>query len=379
MFYSVQNQSGEKSFNLFISYHQMPHYRGPVIRALGKRAKLTVVANLNEIDGIKPIKKNLQGVKFIVSRLYYLTSKIIWQSEVISSVLSSPSDSRFIFLGNFLHLSSWIAVVCCRLKRRPVFFWTHGVVRREVGLRRAVRYLFYRLANGILLYGPWAKRQLIDWGIQGGKIKVIYNSLDYEAIKKNRAICYDASLSSNCVKKEYSVCFIGRLTKVKKVDLLLRSIAEIQKRSDFRISVIIIGDGECRQALMEIANSMKVNVSFLGALYDEHEIGKWVYNSHACISPGNVGLSAVHSLSYGTPVITERERNGQMPEAECVIEGVTGFLFDGNREGDLGIVLERALPIINEKRDRFRRNCIAVIERFYTPEGQAELILNAIS
>ena len=48
------------------------------------------------------------------------------------------------------------------------------------------------------------------------------------------------------------------------------------------------------------------------------------------VSPGNVGLNAVHALSYGTPVITHNNVNNQMPEHETIIENFNGCFHKEN-------------------------------------------------
>ena len=47
-----------------------------------------------------------------------------------------------------------------------------------------------------------------------------------------------------------------------------------------------------------------------------------------CVSPGNVGLTAIHSLTYGTPVLTHDNFNFQMPEAEAIEENISVFSLE---------------------------------------------------
>ena len=42
---------------------------------------------------------------------------------------------------------------------------------------------------------------------------------------------------------------------------------------------------------------------FQGAVFDESN-SELIYHSDLCVSPGNVGLTAIHSLTYGVPVAT---------------------------------------------------------------------------
>jgi len=73
----------------------------------------------------------------------------------------------------------------------------------------------------------------------------------------------------------------------------------------------------------------------LGEIYDERKISRLIYESDLCVSPGNVGLSAIHSITYGTPVITHDDFKYQMPEFEIIKPGVNGFFFKKDSVEDL--------------------------------------------
>lgn len=54
-----------------------------------------------------------------------------------------------------------------------------------------------------------------------------------------------------------------------------------------------------------------------------------------CVCPAAVGLTAIHALSYGCPVISNDNVETQMPEFESIVEGETGSLFKENDIEDL--------------------------------------------
>lgn len=66
------------------------------------------------------------------------------------------------------------------------------------------------------------------------------------------------------------------------------------------------------------------NIWFYGACYDEIKNAALIYNADLCVSPGNVGLTAMHSMVFGTPVITHNDFKWQMPEFEAIEPGKTG-------------------------------------------------------
>jgi glycosyltransferase involved in cell wall biosynthesis len=164
--------------------------------------------------------------------------------------------------------------------------------------------------------------------------------------------------------------FIGRLTAEKKISLLLSAGAELN-RTESRINLLIIGDGSEKVNLINQAKDGLSNqwVHFTGALYEEKEIGMYLYWSDLCISPGNIGLTAIHSLSYGTPVVTHSNYYNQGPEVGSIIENYNGFLFEENNLTDLS---EKLLQWINSNRDReiLRKQCYEIVDKYYNPEYQ---------
>ena len=121
---------------------------------------------------------------------------------------------------------------------------------------------------------------------------------------------------------EEKIIFIGRLTKVKKIDMLINVINKLNE-SNLIYDLKIIGDGPEKTYLQSISSKgvEKGYINFLGSLYDEKKIAKLLYNSDLCVSPGNVGLTCIHSLSYGTPVCTHNNFFNQMPESEIITDG----------------------------------------------------------
>jgi glycosyltransferase involved in cell wall biosynthesis len=74
----------------------------------------------------------------------------------------------------------------------------------------------------------------------------------------------------------------------------------------FFCNAVLIGDGEDRLRLEGIVKERGVNkqVWFYGACYDEKQNAELIYNADMCVVPGDVGLTAIHSMMFGTPVIS---------------------------------------------------------------------------
>ena len=70
------------------------------------------------------------------------------------------------------------------------------------------------------------------------------------------------------------------------------------------------------------------------------------------ISPGNVGLNAVHFICYGTPVLTHKNFRDQMPEAETFMEGFNGLFHLENNIDSISEKINKWFSLHNTKWDR---------------------------
>jgi glycosyltransferase involved in cell wall biosynthesis len=176
-----------------------------------------------------------------------------------------------------------------------------------------------------------------------------------------------------------TLIFVGRLTKVKKIGLLLGAKSILDK-SNFKTNLLIVGDGPEREHLESYAKISleKGTFRFYGACYDEKTNEAFLACSDICISPGNVGLTAIHSLSYGTPVITHANFENQMPEVESIAEEKTGLFFVEGDENDLAEKIK--LWLLKHKKDRcqIREECYKIIDQYYNPYYQVKVIENLV-
>jgi glycosyltransferase involved in cell wall biosynthesis len=127
-----------------------------------------------------------------------------------------------------------------------------------------------------------------------------------------------------------------------------------------------------------LAKELGVRVAFYGACYDEGVLARLIMAACATVSPGKVGLTAMQSLAYGTPVITHGQWDAQGPEWEAVIPGKTGDLFKYGSSDDLARILRRWTQTVRASQD-VREACIRLIERFYNPVFQRRAIDRAVA
>lgn len=375
-----------KHKNVLVIYHYFAHYRLPVMNEMTKNTAVefsfmcgsTSDINIEKVSDAD-LKSNNVNLAYIENK--WLGNNWLWQKGLINHLHNNKYDA-VIFLGSPYFISTWLASIYLKVKGTKVLFWTHGVVRQG-GLKDTFRKVFFKLADGLLLYSNYAKSNLIKHGFNNKQLQVINNSLDYDKhLEMRQSLKADVLVLKKKDTFKFpdlpTLFFIGRLTPQKKLINLVYLIENL-KNKDSHFNLLFIGDGEERSALEQEVNNKNLQdyVSFYGACHDEAELAPLIAMCDVCVSPGEVGLTAIHSLSFGTPVITHNEPMYQMPEFESIKEGVTGSLCN---KDDL-----RALEIcvtnwINEHTDRdlIRQNCYDMIDTFYTPKFQVEAILKSV-
>jgi len=377
-----------------IFYHWFAHYRRPIIREMTTQLSpefdfiaddksLEPAMEVMTTDDFTELFEHNHDCRFHKIRNLNLAG-FIWQTGAIRRVMSGEYD-LVVFLGEFRILSTWLAVLVARLRNIRVYYWSHGVYGNESWLTLKIRLLFYKLADGMFLYGNYSRRLLIDRGFSPDHLHVVFNSLDHrrqvelrqeisnERIESIRRLLFPATYSDPLL------IFVGRITLTKKLDQLMVAFEQLNKQSS--VNLLIVGDGPALPTLKQIAIDTKVDdrIQFVGSCHEELVLAEYLTAADICVSPGNVGLLAMHSLVYGTPVITHNDKKLQMPEFEAIIDGKTGGFFEIDDTTSLVNTLTHWLTRVRTGRDRLRSDCHSVIDRFYNPSYQCEVFREVFS
>ena len=319
--------------------------------------------------------------RFVRTPLRCLSS-LLWQTRGVTLAFSRRFDA-IVYLGDPHYISTWIGAAIARLRGIRVLFWTHGWRRPDLPWAGIVRRLFYRLANELLIYAERGRRLGVAFGYPAERMRVIYNSLDLAATDAVLAEIEAGTLGTKplpqdlfSVSSRPVIVCSSRLTPVCRFDLLIQAAARLATRGQ-PINVLLIGEGPERSRLEEMAREVGVDVIFFGACYEERVLGPLLYHSDITVSPGKVGLTALHSLMYGTPVITHGNLDAQMPEVEVVQPGLTGALF---AHEDIDSLVETVAGWLLTKWDRrlVRADCRRMILDKWNPDTQARILAEAI-
>jgi glycosyltransferase involved in cell wall biosynthesis len=295
--------------------------------------------------------------------------------------ISNDYDAAII-IGNINMKGTWKARKKAQKNGLKTLYWAHGWLKKENFIKAAIRNYYFNKADKTLTYGSRAKDIAKSTGFNSNKIKVIWNSLDFfkqtELFNKYKKISR-LKLRNMIKMPEDTVILltISRVTDICHYEWLIEAVSYLKKNKNLDCDIWMIGEGPALSDLIDLAKKEEVRLHSLGALYDEEVIAQHIMAADMVVSPGKLGLTGMHALAYGTPVVTHGNFDLQMPEVEAVIEGQSGVFFKYGDPTDLANKISEFLPKIssyNSIRDICRNSLIG---RF-TPEDQARLIDEAI-
>lgn len=119
---------------------------------------------------------------------------------------------------------------------------------------------------------------------------------------------------------------VSRLMPMKRLDLLIRALAEPRARG---VRAVVAGEGESRGELMQLARTLGVadRVTFLGRIDDAAMLDHLARCRAVCFTPRDedYGFVTVEAFASRKPVVTCRDSGGP---AEIVRDNETGFVCD---------------------------------------------------
>lgn len=357
---------------LCIVYNMAPRYREAIFREIDREFDCDWFFGKSNTDIKEMDLTLLKQTKYYKS--YGNPSIVYWQGALIPSLFKRKYQN-FLVLAETRSLTFWLFVLIKTIfyPNKKIYGWTHGWYGKEGRLQKKLDRWRYNRMDGTFVYNRRAKSLMIEGGVDRNKIFVIGNSLDYNRQLNIRNNINQTDIYVNHFGNNYPVIiFIGRLTEIKRIDLLIEAISRLRLKGE-NYNLVLIGDGVARRQLEELAEQHSIPVWFYGASYDEEINAELVYNADLCVSPGNVGLTCIHSLMFGTPVITNDDLVTQMPESEAVQDGITGSFFKKNDVSSLADAISKWFAS-DYSRDRVRQACYDEIERQWNPNYQMKVI-----
>ena len=328
-----------------------------------------------KVSGIAKLDYSIFKHKPIENKNILLFKKFLWRTKILILPIRKKYSS-FLMTAD-APLSYIPFLILCRLFGKKVYCWGHGF-KSHFRRLRILEKLYWSSTDTFFTYGQSGSNRMCELGWPSEKLRVIYNSLNAGIVPSE-----NDSLKSSISKEHFNnenptLIFIGRLINSKRIDWLIKAVSDLRQK-EFYLNLMLIGNGPEYNRLKEQANTLSIdsNVWFYGECYDENELKILLFNADLCVSPGEVGLTALHTMSYGVPVISHDNFNKQGPEFETIVPGRTGLLYEFGNYNDMVKKICDWFKYVG-LREEVRHNCYSLINDKWNSNYQIGLLTKTI-
>lgn len=307
---SIRHQSGRPHLNarrksVLIMQGEVTAYRKPVFNALTERYDVTVLHSGSPSIGAHDRYREQIIPVHELGGIFLQNPWRVWAAMRGFDAVIPMFDLR------------WPAFLLPVFGSRTGRFIFYGHRYSGNALADRVRDILMRRADCSLVYGDEEIGLMVARGIDPAQIVLAPNTIDV----RNHA--------DHSSEPKSTLLYVGRLQERKRLDLAFEIFARLQGRIDEGIQFDVIGAGEPEGQLRQLARDLGIadKVHFRGSITDNGVLADYFRRAMAYISPGPVGLGALHSFAFGVPVITLRKgRHG--PEFHNLRDGENSLIAE---------------------------------------------------
>jgi len=355
-------------FRVTILQQILPVYRVPFFEALAQTGQMELhlfyddefMGHQSHGDGSLVFTRvGKAPIKKLISRFY-------WQNhpQILGGL---KAGDILVVSGSPWFLSNYYLIWKARRKGIGVVWWGQGFSTTTTRTRLILKRILMKMAHTWILYTSEETARFKQFGFDPHRLFAAENTMDTQAIR-DVANQWDSGRLAQFKEREgisnrSCLLFCSRLIPKTKLHLLMDILPDLIKQHPSTL-LLIIGDGPLKQELQKRAeeDGTQDAIRFLGAIHAEDQLAPWFLSSEAFVYPGAVGLSILHGLSYGLPMVLHGTRSEHGPEFAAFQDGVNGFSFKEDQAPDF---LEKILSILKDPalRDRLSDGALETVEK----------------
>ncbi len=260
----------------------------------------------------------------------------------------------------------------------PYICWSHGEDVTMAGTSRELTLVMrrvYRGAAGVIANSENTRRLVIELGVRPARVHVVYPGVD--ANRFHPGVDGRRLRSTLASEGDTVLLSVGRLQRRKGHDLVINALAALARTCP-RLKYVIVGDGEERERLEQLATAQGVadRVVFAGQVADD-VLPEYYAASDVFLMPnreeqGDIegfGIVFLEAAASGRPVIGGL--TGGVREA--VEQNVTGVLVGGADVLELAEAIRRFARSASLRDQMGRAGRDRAVERFTWQRAAAEV------
>lgn len=241
-----------------------------------------------------------------------------------------------------------VAWLVARIARIPAVIYAHGeeiTTWRQPAKFRVMRFV-YRHADRVIANSEFTRDELLELGVAPERIVLIYPGVDTERFRPGLP-CDDLKASIGLAPDEKLILSVGRLSRRKGFDMVIRSLPELL-RQGLKVRYALIGIGEDWDYLSNLARELGVadRVHMLGHVPPD-DLPRW-YNACDVFAMPNreidgdtegFGMVFIEAAACGKPALAGTAGG----TGAAVVDGVTGLRVSGSEQWAVARALAQLL------------------------------------
>lgn len=338
-----------------IFYQYLPPWRIDVFNELGKYYNLTIVFTNANSEGFtynrEELLKKLKNIETIFLTKGFTIKGRPFRYGILRLIQKYKPDIIF------SHEYSPTSIIIAFFKQFKIFHYKYYLTTSDnlkmaetsKGLKSKSRSYVLNHADGIIVYSN-AVKEWYHKKFPNLKIEVCPNIQNPKTLLSYRETFkkyIDEYIERFQLRNYNIILYIGRLVKVKGLDLLLEAFAKA-KVSNYKL--VLVGDGNQKEDLQQLSNKLNLTdkVIFAG-YYFGNSLYAWYDLANFFILPSRYepfGAVINEALVYGCPVIASKYIG-----AIDFITSNNGKIFDPLIESDFIKTLEQGCDKYKRKRE----------------------------
>lgn len=301
------------------------------------------------------------SIYFLKALWLSLRTDILYNQDLYTSGLVSMLVKKITgkpLITRFVGESAWETAVAQGQTKDDIITFQEKKYSQKIELRKKARSKILESSDKIIVVSNFLRDLAIKIGLPQDKIKVIYNSVDF---LETANLPDKQRLREKFGLQGKILLTIARLTPWKGVDGLIELMPDLIKKYQ-QISLVIIGQGQERARLEELAKSLNLgnSVQFLGKLPHQQTLEYLKAADLFVLNTNYEGMSyaLLEAMKIGTPIVTTSA--GGNPET--IKNGQTGLLVGYNNKEEwlraISSILDNpdlAQRLVNQAKEDLKR------------------------
>jgi glycosyltransferase involved in cell wall biosynthesis len=310
-----------------------------------KGHKITIVTTDFEFNKTYAASLEAYGVHIIAAKCVANLGLFLYSPSLKSWLNENVNKFDVVHMHNYRSYQNIIACASAKKHGIPFVLQPHGSLPKIVE-KKTLKTLFdvfwgrkiINAASKIIAVSNTEVNQFKKFGVDPSKIVTIPNGLDLQKYSNLPPI--GKFREKYGIKEKHMILYLGRIHKIKGIDLLIKSFNSFTKETNNAILVIAGPDAGYLRTLEKLAKELRIEkkILFTGPLYDMDKLEAYV-DADVYVLPSiyeAFPVTLLEACACSTPVITT-DRCGLAD----IIDGQAGLVVPYNENA-----LCRALSLI---------------------------------